>query len=215
MAITDGLMQTEAYISQLRATDEVFGTRKLEAYLVAYGRDTKPKSPIVTPTPGLVDPAQHVDARKVARQHQLFEEQVAFVLGHELGHHYLGHTGCATGAKPDIFSQGFRVLNKVVPVFNQPNEVAADSTGIDDVIAAGARHPGYRWTEQGALLTLDFFAHLKHSSNALGPFAAVLSSHPDPELRRDPLLREATRFRATGQWYQQPQLPQLPLPYPQ
>ena len=39
-----------------------------------------------------------LDPRKLARQKMLFDEQLAFVLGHELAHHYRGHTGCADGA---------------------------------------------------------------------------------------------------------------------
>jgi hypothetical protein len=207
MAITDGLLQTEAYMAQLRATDEVFGTRKLDAYLTAYARDTKPDQPIIRPDPSLIDPAQHVDPRKIARQHQLFEEQVAFVLGHELGHHYLGHTGCANGQSGDrAINVGdlFRFGNKVLPVTNQYNEVAADSAGIDDVIAAGARRQGYHWTEGGALLTLYFFSQLERLSLA----TMFLSSHPNPAYRVRPIQQEAARFRSTGQWF----TPIVPMP---
>src|SRR5204863_4600730 len=33
MAITDGILQIHAHVAQLRATDEIFGTRKLDDYL--------------------------------------------------------------------------------------------------------------------------------------------------------------------------------------
>ena len=207
MAVTDGLLQIEAYMAQLRATDEVFGTRKLDGYLQMVARDQKPDQPIVTPPQGFVDPRQHVDPRKVARQHQLLEEQLAFVLGHELGHHHLGHTGCANGQPGDPLSEmlkmGARLGSKVVPTFNQPNELAADSIGIDDVLAAGARRQGYHWTEGGAMLTLHFFSKLQEltlESLAL----SILSSHPNPAFREGPIRQEVARFRATGQWYQQP-----------
>jgi hypothetical protein len=203
MAITDGLLQTEAYIAQLRATDEVFRTQKLDAYLTAYAREQKPHQPIVAPQPGLVDPAQHVDPRKVARQHQLFEEQVAFVLGHELGHHYLGHTGCANGRATDplaeLLGDGIRILNKVAPVTNQQNEADADKVGIDDVLSAGARRQGYHWTEGGGLLTLYFFSKLQEFKPIDPNF--FFRSHPFPALRYGPLRDEASRFRATGVWY--------------
>jgi Peptidase family M48 len=217
MAITDGLLQTEAYIAQLRATDEVYGTQKLGDYLNLLrvtAQDQKPGQPIMAPPAGSIDPVQHVDPRKVARQHQLFEEQVAFVLGHELGHHWLGHTGCANGRSGDhdptlgdLIGVAGRITNQVVPFTNQPNEVAADGVGIDDVLAAGARRPGYHWTEQGALLTIGFFAAL----DQLTPMVAIttwVSSHPNPALRADPIRREAAHFRATGVWYQ----PLLALP---
>jgi hypothetical protein len=209
MAVTDGLLQTEAYIAQMRATDEIFGTQKLEAYLTVYARDQKEHQPIVTPPPGLVDPSQHVDARKVARQHQLFEEQVAFVLGHELGHHHLGHLGCTSRASDplaEVIGDVIRIGNKVLPVTNQYNELAADSIGIDDVLAAGARRQGYHWTEQGGLLTLYFFSKVQQLTP--GIVATILQSHPRPGDRVLPLRQEASRFRATGQWFR----PIVPMP---
>jgi hypothetical protein len=212
MSVTDGLLQIEAYMSQLRATDELYGTQKLDGYLQMVAQYQKPGQPIVTPPAGFVDGAQHVDPRKVARQHQLLEEQLAFVLGHELGHHHLGHTGCAMGQNGErdrvtIGDLG-RIINHVVPVTNQYNEVAADGIGIDDVLAAGARRQGYHWTENGALLTLYFFSQLqKLTAESLA--LSILNSHPNPALRVDPIKREAARFRATGVWFQ-PILPALP-----
>src|SRR5262249_37001771 len=81
MAVTDGLLQIEAYISQFRATDELYRTQKLDGYLDMVAKYQKPGQPIVTPPDGFVDAGQHLDPRKVARQHQLMEEQLAFVLG--------------------------------------------------------------------------------------------------------------------------------------
>jgi hypothetical protein len=205
MAITDALLQIEAYMAQLAAADEVFGTHKLDGYLQMMAKYQKPDQPIVTPPQNYVDPAQQADPRKVVRQHQLLEEQLAFVLGHELGHHHLGHTGCANGQRGDALTEmlkmGARLGTKVVPVTNQPNEVAADSIGIDDVLAAGARRQGYHWTEGGAMLTLHFFSSLqKLTAESLA--LSIFSSHPNPAFRIDPIRNEAARFKATGQWYQ-------------
>ena len=96
MAITDGLLDIEAHLSQARATDEIFGTHKLTDYIQLIVQQQRPKRPIVQPPPGFFDPTQHVDGRKVLRQHQLLEEQIGFVLGHELAHHYLGHLPCTS-----------------------------------------------------------------------------------------------------------------------
>ena len=35
--------------------------------------------------------------RRVSRAHEMFDEIAAFTFGHELAHHYRGHTGCAHG----------------------------------------------------------------------------------------------------------------------
>jgi hypothetical protein len=210
MAVTDGLLTIEAYMAQLQAADELFGGKKLDGYLQMMAKYQKPDQPVVTPPQGYVDPAQQVDPRKVARQHQLLEEQLAFVLGHELGHHHLGHTGCANGQsgdRPLNLGDLGRIVNKVVPPTNQYNEMAADAIGVDDLLAAGARRPGYHWTEGGALLTLHFFSTLQQltpEAMAMG----LLSSHPNPAFRIQPVRQEAARFRSTGQWFQ-PIIPQL------
>ncbi len=201
MAITDGLLEVQSHIAQFKATDEIFGTNKLDQYLTLLANQQQPGKPVVRPQPGFTDPAQHVDGRKVQRQHQLFEEQVAFVLGHELGHHYLGHTGCATGSTTG--SRGVspadlaRLASNVIPLANQPNELASDAAGTNNLLTAGSRRQGYKWSEGGALLTLDFFARL----DQLTPVSILFSferTHPIPQIRRPLVQATANSWRASG-----------------
>lgn len=200
MAITDGLLEVQALVAQLKATDEVFGTRKLDEYLRLLAQHQRPGQPIVRPPSGFIDPVQHTDPRKVERQRQLFDEQLAFVLGHELGHHHLGHTGCANGQGG---SRGVspadlgRLLSRALPVFNQPNEIAADVAGVNNLLAAGARQQGYRWTEGGAVLTLSFFASLDQLTPATILFAFE-QTHPHPLLRQPIVQQTANTWRMTG-----------------
>lgn len=212
MAVTDGLLQIEAYISQFKATDEIYGTRKLDAYLTYMAQNQRPNQPIVAPPPGLVDATQHADFRKVTRQHQLMDEQLAFVLGHELGHHHLGHTGCANGqsGQRGISSQDLgRALSRAVPLFNQPNEIAADVAGTNALLSAGARRQGYHWNEEGALLTLDFFARLEQLTPGSLIFGFT-NSHPNPVFRRPFVLQAASSWRSTGgTGWQFPALPNI------
>ena len=205
MAMTDGLLQVESYVAQLRAIDEVFGTQKLDAYLQYMAENQRPRQPIVAPPPGLITPMEHTDYRKVVRQHQLLEEQMAFVLGHELGHHYLGHTGCAnglSGQRKADFGDLLRRVQRIVPVANQPNEDNADIAGVNNLLTAGARRPGYRWTERGALLTLDFFARMDRRQQASSPedklFGPLLSSHPNPADRVPKVKTAAYEWRRSG-----------------
>ena len=207
MAITDGLLEVEAFTAQFKATDELFGTRKVDQYGNLIAQGLRPKSPLPKPPPGMIDPGQHGDARKVARQHQLLAEQIAFVLGHELGHHHLGHTGCANGqagsrgVSPADFG---RVLSRALPAFNQPNEIAADVAGTNNLLAAGARRQGAKWNEEGAMLTLGFFATLDKLSVqtvALG----FLLTHPHPLMRIPIVQQTANGWRASGG---------TPLPFP-
>ena len=135
----------------------------------------------------------------MARQHQLFDEQLAFVLGHELGHHHLGHTGCANGggsrgASPAMLG---RILSRAIPMFNQPNEIAADIAGVNNLLTAGKNRQAYKWTEGGAILTLDFFAALDQLTPAHIVFGFEMT-HPHPLVRKPIVLQTANTSRMTG-----------------
>lgn len=196
MAITDGLLEIEARLSQARATDEFFGTRKLSDYIQLIVTQQRPNQPIVQPPAGFFDPTQQVDGRKVARQHQLLEEQIGFVLGHELAHHYLGHLPCTSAGQLPLAELG-QVLSGTVPLFNQPNEIAADSSGINTLLTLGARRTGYHLTEGGALITMQFFAGLEQFSPGSLIFA-FQNSHP-PAVLRSPIIQQTTAaWKLTG-----------------
>lgn len=196
MAITDGLLDIEAHLSQARATDETFGTHKLNDYIQLIVKNQRANQPIVQPPLGFFDPTQQADGRKVARQHQLLEEQIGFVLGHELAHHYLGHLPCTSAGQLPIAELG-QALSGTVPLFNQPNEIAADASGTNTLLTMGFRRTGYHLTEGGALITMQFFAGLEQFS-AAGLLFAFQNSHP-PAVIRSPIIQQtAAAWRLTG-----------------
>ena len=198
MAISDGLLEISSYLAQTKATDEVFRTNKTDAYIRHLAKYQKPGHPIVKPPAGLLTPAQQTDGRKVKRQHELLDEQVAFVLGHELGHHYLGHLPCtASGAGAVTAAEASHILSGVIPIFNQPNELAADIAGTNNVLGAGKRRSGYHWTERGGLLTMEFFSGLDRFS----PVDIVFGferSHPPPFVRVPVIQQTAANYRSSG-----------------
>ena len=196
MAITDGLLDIEAHLSQARATDEVFGTHKLNDYIQLIVRNQRANRPIVQPPVGFFDPTQQVDGRKVLRQRQLLEEQIGFVLGHELAHHYLGHLPCTSAGQLPIAELG-QALSGTVPLFNQPNELAADASGINTLLTLGARRSGYHLTEGGALVTMQFFAGLEQFSAAQLIFA-FQNDHPPAVLRAPVIQQTVLAWRLTG-----------------
>ncbi|HET9956941.1 MAG TPA: M48 family metalloprotease [Polyangiaceae bacterium] len=196
MAITDGLLDIQAHLAQARAIDELFGSRKTDEYIQFIARNQRPKSPIVQPPLGMFDANQSADGRKVARQHDVLDEQLAFVLGHELAHHYLGHLPC-TGASGLSGAEVARVLADAVPMFNQGFEIAADSAGINNVLTTGGRRQGYHFTEGGALLTMQFFAGIDQFSAADILFGFE-RTHPPPAVRTPIIQQAAALFRATG-----------------
>ena len=196
MAITDGLLDIEAHLSQARATDETFGTSKLSDYIQLIVKNQRPNQPIVEPPVGFFDPTQQADGRKVARQHQLLEEQIGFVLGHELAHHYLGHLPCTSAGQLPLAELG-QALSGTVPLFNQPNEIAADASGTNTLLTMGFRRTGYHLTEGGALITMQFFAGLEQFS-ASDVLFTFQNTHP-PAVIRSPIIQQtAAAWRLTG-----------------
>jgi hypothetical protein len=200
MVVTDGLLDIAAHLAAARANDDVFGTRKTTDYINLIATRQQPKQPIVQPPSNFFDPNQANDSRRVARQHDVFDELIGFVVGHELAHHHLGHLPC-TG-QPGAFGMGelARGLSSSVPLFNQPNEIAADTAGTDNILAMGAKRSGYKLTEGGGLLMMQFFAGLDQSS-PVDILFGFESTHPSPLLRIPIIQQTANLWRLTGgQW---------------
>jgi hypothetical protein len=195
MAISDGLLEIAAYLAQAQAYDSLFQTRKTDEYIAYIAQHQRPNQPIVKPAPEFIPSNQQADPRKITLQHQVFEEVVAFVLGHELAHHHLGHLPCTGQPGPFGSGDAARVLSSAVPLLNQPNELAADWEGTKNVLSAGARRGGNqaRWTEAGGLLTMRFFAGVE-----LDVVFAFERSHPPPNLRVPLIQQSAFYWRSTG-----------------
>ncbi len=198
MAVSDGLLEILAQMAQCKATDELYRTRKLDAYIQLIATQQRPKQPVVRPGVGFYNHQQQVDGRKVQRQHQLFDEQVAFVLGHELAHHYLRHLPCVGGSGGLTPTDVGRVLSNALPGFNQPMEVAADTNGVENLLTAGSRQQGYKWTEGGALMVLHFFNGLKKMTPVESIIFGFELSHPHPAWRIPIVQTAANSWRSRG-----------------
>jgi hypothetical protein len=191
LAGTEGLLEAIDAIAQTEANDELYGTHTYDQYMqtvmprLAQGKGQSAGLPL-----GIIPFTTVLDPRRLSRSHELFDEIAAFTFGHELSHHYLGHTGCANGQASGPLSaavQAGQVFLRVAPVFNQPLEAAADTYGCINVLDTGrARHARglYMWTERGGLSLLDFFLRLEQASglSRLNPLGYVLS-HPSPSIR--------------------------------
>jgi hypothetical protein len=188
IAGTEGILEAIDGIAQTKATDELFGTRTYDAYTGAVmpGLVTSPGGRAILPG-GVIPPQYWADPRRVSRAHEMFDETVAFTFGHELAHHYMGHTGCANGQSDGLapaVAQLGQLVTSVMPALNQPNEVVADTQGCIDMLDAGRARStrAYAWTEGGALTLLDFFARLDQASGA-SVWVAFLRTHPNSALR--------------------------------
>jgi hypothetical protein len=196
MAITDGLLQIQSQLARFRAYDELGGTNKVGEYIGVIARGARPKQPLPEVPAGFADPRLDLDSRKVTRQYQILDEELAFVMGHELGHHYLGHLPCTAGGGLGL-AEINAILSNAVPVFNQPNELAADMAGINNTLTMGARRTDYKLTEGGALLTMQFFAGLDQLT-PVDILFAFERSHPPPQVRTPIVQQTAATWRATG-----------------
>lgn len=192
MAATAGILEAADAIGQTKATDELFGTQTYEAYCAQVLPQVVSNPKARSALPAGIIPAQYgADPRRWSRAREIFDDVLAFTFGHELAHHYLGHTGCAHGqplGAPPVLMNAGRIASRI-PFINQFNESAADSAGMLDVLDAGrARRPQYEWSEYGAVTLLDYFARLEKAAGGGGPFSllnplAVLQDHPNPLIR--------------------------------
>jgi predicted Zn-dependent protease len=199
VGITAPLLLIMARTSETRAFDETFGTGKYNELANGFASEVKAQKTVVGPGPGFLPLPQALDLRKLARQSLLFDEQLAFVLGHELAHHYRGHTGCGRAANANtITPQDIgRALSSTVPLFNQPNEIQADIEGTYNLLDTGTRRQRGKWTEEGAIMMLDFFARLE-SLGVETLLLGFLSTHPAPQLRLPIVQSSAQQWRSNG-----------------
>lgn len=198
MVVTGGMLALVSATSEAKAVDELANTRLLDAYFDQTARAVRANQAVGPLAPGSVPPQFALDARKLARQRFLFDEQIGFILGHELGHHYRGHTGCANGGnavgQEAQAEEIVRVASNAAPLFNQPVEMEADAWGVVDVLDAGARRVGGRWTEEGATLSMDFFQRLE-GERGTSPILLFVRSHPPAILRRPIIQMWAEKWR--------------------
>jgi len=189
VTLTHGLELVVAHLAEAQAVDELYNTRRVDAYIALVASQQRSGQVVVAPGLGFYTPTQLADPRKQSREQQLFDETIGFVAAHELAHHYLNHLPCTSVLPLDAAEIG-QVITTAVPMFNQPNEAAADVAAINNVLRTGAQRSGYRFTELGALLTMRFFAGLDRSSPV--DIFSFERSHPPPSVR-EPIIRTAAQ----------------------
>jgi hypothetical protein len=207
MMITSAMLELAAGISETKAYDELAGTTTYETYVTSVIEQVRNERPVTGPDLSLHSAPNNTDAHKLARQAHLYAQQIAFIVGHELAHHYRGHTNCVSGRSDAEIQRDElgRMLASTVPTFSQPREIEADMWGVTNVLEAGRNRPGGTWTQEGGLINLDFFRRLADQG---GPNLAMafLSTHP-PAMVRMPIVR-STAQRWTPGW----RPPAMPVP---
>jgi hypothetical protein len=201
MAGTEGFLAAVDAIAQTKAADEMFGTHTYDAYTSRVLPQIVQAEASVSPAlpPDIIPPQYLPNPQRLSRAREIFGDVVAFTFGHELAHHYLGHTGCATGQAQNLVTLLGNLASHAIPLWSQAYEGQADQNGCINALDAGAkRRPSYRWSEQGGVMLLDFFARLDRAAggNPLNPLNA-LRSHPNPAFRI-PYVQQTAQS-----WYRQ------------
>ena len=185
-------------LSEAKAADELFGSQRVSQYTRQASDSLRSGGPVPDPPANFYSPAEGLDPRKLSRQRDVFDEMSGFVLGHELGHHYLGHTGCANGQVSggiDPTRLG-RIATTIVPAFNQANEIASDLNGTQNLLDVGLRRPNRApTTEMGGVMTLEFLGSLE-TTTATTIALGILRTHPHPKLRIPLIQTTAQSWRA-------------------
>lgn len=207
MMITAAMLELAAGIAEAKAYDEAAGTETMEQYVTSVVAQVRAHEVVQGVNPALHQAPHALDPHKLARQVHLFDQQVAFILGHELAHHYRGHTNCVAGRSDEEVRRDelSRILAHTIPPFSQPREVEADMWGLTNVLEAGYQRQGGTWTEEGAMLNLDFFRRLSDRGGA-ELIMAFLSTHP-PSIVRIPIVRSTAQ-----QWSHGWRPPRMPVP---
>lgn len=208
LMITSAMVVVCASSAEAHAYDELAGTHTLDTYAQALIDDLRASRAVRPIDRALITGPLATDPRKLAREAQLFDAQVAFILGHELAHHYRGHTGCAATGSTTASAREAEALQRglanAASPLEQPFEVEADVWGITNVLERGRARSGGAWNEEGALLSLEVFRHFGPLAQGGMDPGVFLSTHPPSELRA-PVVTQAALMYRPGQ-------PPLPIP---
>ena len=183
VGISDGLITIAARLASSKAIDEIMATDETRELM----------RKVTTPEAGPPKKTRYdLDRDKLGRQHMWFVEQIAFALGHELAHHYLGHLSCAT-----LEAGGPDILGQLLPIFDQAKELEADAGAVRNVLAVRKDKHGYEWSENGAILVLQMIK-AQRELTAREIIFAFEQTHPLPEVRIPVVITTAEVWLATG-----------------
>lgn len=172
MAFTTGLAYVLQGIAMTQAADEYYGGHHYEAFL---------NSGTVFLDETLLPPGSDYDDDMLERAHQIWDDAFAFTLGHELAHHYLGHTTCAV-PRPwvnplDKLRSTHNTVISILPSIAQWQESQADAFGTINMLDAG-------YASSGATNLMTFFESFEtHAGVSKVDSASMLKSHPRAEIR--------------------------------
>lgn len=195
---TTGFLDVANGLAQTLATDQLFGLQTHEAYVKVVVAKVMDDKPNLFYDLSNLPPETALDKTRLSRAHEIFDDIVAFTFGHELAHHYLGHTPCAatTPLERDLARFG-DIATRLAPVLNQPAEVAADQAGIQNVLVTAHARASHPFNEGGARMLLTFFDRLEQAAGQgnRSLLKTFLMTHPPSALRLRVLNESVARIQ--------------------
>lgn len=199
VAGTTGLLDVANGLAQTLAADQLFGLATHEKYVKFVVDKVMEDKPNLFYDLSNLPPETALDKKRLSRAHEIFDDIVAFTFGHELAHHYLGHTPCAatTPLERNLARLG-DIATRFAPVLNQPAEIAADQAGIQSVLVTARARTTHPFNEGGARMLLTFFDRLEQAvgQGNRSLLKTFLMTHPPSALRLRVLNDSVARFQA-------------------
>ncbi len=193
IVLSDGMLELVDHAALAMAVDEVFGTRKLEAYAEILGK-TPAGSRLAPPPPGFFERGQATDPRVTSLARVRVREAIAGLVAHELAHVVEGDLVCpkptATHERGDEVwtpEEQRQALQGAPGVYTSARVLAADAAATANLLDSGR-------SEQGAAMLLELFARW---GRALAPAGAplYLRIHGPTELREQVVRAGANQWR--------------------
>jgi hypothetical protein len=212
VVMSDALLRMMSCVAQAKATDEVFGTHKLEDYAAWLVLDQTRRAPLIAPPSNWWDEAEARNAAKVELEHARMREALSGVVAQELMHFIFGDIVCPnpTSAREVGDAEWTReerdhALSVASKVYTPSRVLAADGTGTLLSLEAGR-------TEEGASALLSAFDRVEHGERApantdtadpprpadAGPIrspSSYLRLHPDSDVRAEVVRAAANQWR--------------------
>jgi hypothetical protein len=193
VVLSDALLNLASTVAQAQATDEIFGTHKLDEYAALLAGSQRQGVRPLPPPAGFFDASQSRSPARVALEAVRFREIVGGVVAHELAHLVQGDLVCpnptATHESGDdqwTREEREHALAVALKIYAPLRVLAADGAATSRILDAGL-------TEQGDLAWLSVVDRLE--SARADAVSTYLSLHHDGGVRAEVVRAAADQWR--------------------
>jgi hypothetical protein len=208
VVVTDALLRLATFVAYAEATDETFGTHKVDEYATLLAealRSGAPKGGVrpVPPPLGFFDASERLSTAGIKLEVERFREIVGAILAHELTHFVQGNLVCphptATHERGDdewTPDERERSLARALDGYTGERVLSADREAAVRLLDSGL-------TEQGSLAWLRTVGHVEQAmeesplSGDASFMRTYLKLHKNSEARAEVIRSAAREWRRT------------------